>query len=250
MVYPCYAAMVLLRFCGSAPVSLCGFCPADAACHSLPMSLYLLIFLWFRYFWGLILANVSMVRMCSCVLTMKYLMRVATVGNCSVWQHICVSSTACGHPDLAGGSCFQSGGAATFAALLVASFVFVLLFVAQELAGVHSFCDVDALNMFYVMDGLCTLANVYWCVEGVSIIYRSCGSCICLIASCSSSCGSVGILSFLEGDISFLDGVLACAVVAHCLFGVFNIFCGCSSCTVLGLLSKHLQCVCWCSLCL
>ena len=48
----------------------------------------------------------------------------------------------------------------------------------------------------------------------------------------------MGILSFLEGDISFLDGVLACAVVAHCLVGVFNIFCGCSSCVDFGLLSS------------
>ena len=180
--YPCYAAIMLMRFCGSAPVSLNGFCLADAACRWLPMSLYLLIFLWFRNFWGLILANVSMVRMCLCVLIMKYLLRVATVGSCSLWQHGCVSSfassrscgataatfvvafvmlaafafvysaTACGHPDPAGGSCFQSGGAATLAALLVASFVFVLLFfVVQELAGVHSFCDTDVLNMFYVI---------------------------------------------------------------------------------------------------
>ena len=126
------------------------------------------------------------------------------------------SATACGHPDPAGGSCFQSGGAATLPALLVASFVFVLLFfVAQEPAGVHSFCDTDVLNMFYVIDGLCTLASIYWCVEDVFIIYRSCGSCICLVASCSSSCASVGILSPLEDDSSFLDGVLACAVVAR-----------------------------------
>ena len=134
----CYAAMMLLRFCGSASISLCGFCFADAACRSLPMSLYLLIFLWFRNFWGLILANVSMVRMCPCVLIMKNLLRVATVGSCSVWQHGCVSSfassrscgataatfvvafvmlaafafvysaTACGHPDPAGGSWYQS----------------------------------------------------------------------------------------------------------------------------------------------
>ena len=48
----------------------------------------------------------------------------------------------------------------------------------------------------------------------------------------------MGILSFPEGDSSFLHGVLACAVVAHCLVGVFIIFCGCSSCIVLGLLSS------------
>ena len=37
---PCYAALMLMRFCGSAPVCLCGFCPADAACR------WLLIYLW------------------------------------------------------------------------------------------------------------------------------------------------------------------------------------------------------------
>ena len=75
-------------------------------------------------------------------------------------------------------------------------------------------------------------------VEGVFVIYRSCDSCICLLASCSSYCASVSIFSFLEGDNSFLDGVLACAVVAHGLVGVFIIFCGCNSCIVLGLLSS------------
>ena len=29
----CFAALMLMRFCGSAPVCLCGFCPADAACR-------------------------------------------------------------------------------------------------------------------------------------------------------------------------------------------------------------------------
>ena len=100
------------------------------------------------------------------------------------------------------------------------------------------FLRFDDLNLFYVIDGLCTLVSVYWCVDGVFNIYRSCGSCICLHASCSSLCASVGSLSFVEGDISFLDGVLACVVVAHCLVGVFNIFCGCSSCIGFGLLSS------------
>ena len=66
-------------------------------------------------------------------------------------------------PDPAGGSCFQSGGAATLAALLVASFVFVLLFfVMHEHAGVHRFCDTDVLKIFYVfINGLCALASVH-----------------------------------------------------------------------------------------
>ena len=42
--YSCFAALLLLRFCGFAPVPLCGFCPADAACLWLPISLYVLIF--------------------------------------------------------------------------------------------------------------------------------------------------------------------------------------------------------------
>ena len=139
------------------------------------------------------------------------------------------SATACGLYDPAGGSCFQPGGAA----LLVASIVFVLLLsVVQEPAGV------DGLDLFYVIDGLSTLVSVYWCVDGVFNIYRSCGSCICFDASCSSLCASVGSLTSLEGDICFLDGVLAHAVVAHCLVGVFNITCGCGSCIGLGLLSS------------
>ena len=143
------------------------------------------------------------------------------------------SATACGLSDPAGGSCFQPGGAATLAALLVASFVFVLLlFVVQEPAGV------DGLNLFYVIDGLSTLVSVYWFVDGVFNIYRSCGSCICFDASCSCLCASVGSLTFLEGDICFLVGVLAHAVVAHCSVGVFNITCGCGSCIGLGLLSS------------
>ena len=226
-------------------------------------------FLWFR---NLCWAVANMFMACAVVHIssfVKYITRVARVSSSTSLQH-CDSSfahcsrysgaiaaffvvpfvllaafafvhsaTVCGHSNPAGGSCFQCGVAATLAALLVASFVFVLLlFVAQETAGVHSFCDLDVLNLFYVIDGLCTLVSVYWFVDGVFNIYRSCGSCMCLHASCSSLCASVGSLSFLEGDVSFLDGVLACAVVAHCLVGVFNIFCGCSSCIGFGLLSS------------
>ena len=45
---PCCAALVLMRFCGSAPVCLCGFCPADAACRWLLIYFGVLTFLWFR----------------------------------------------------------------------------------------------------------------------------------------------------------------------------------------------------------
>ena len=258
--YPCYAATMLMRLCGSAPVSLCGFCPADAACRSLPMSLYLLIFLWFRNLWGLILANVSMVRMCSCVLIMKYLMRVATVGSCSVWQHICVSSfassrscgaiaatfvvsfvelaafafvhsaTACGHSDPAGGSCFQCV-AATLAALLVASFVFVpLCAVLLEFAGILNLTGCDASEMLYLLEGMCVFAGVYWCVDGDFAIFCRCGSCMWSAASSSSLCAYVGCFFFLEGILFWLDGIFAFAFVALFLVGVYFVCCRGSSC--------------------
>ena len=74
------------------------------------------------------------------------------------------SATACGFYDPAGGSCFQPGGAATLAALLVASFVFVFLpSVVQEPAG-----D-DGLDFVYVIDDVSTLDSVYWCVDVVSL---------------------------------------------------------------------------------
>ena len=256
---PCYAALTLMRFCGSAPVCLCGFCPAAAACRWLLIYFGVLPFLWFRNLcWAVAFMAHAVVHISSFV---KYVTRVARVSSSMSLQH-CVSSfassrtceaiaatfvvafvmlaafafvhsaTACGLHDPAGSSCFQPGGAATLAALLAASFVFVLLLsVVQELAGV------DGLDLFYVIDGLSTLDSVYWCVDGVFNIYRSCGSCI-LDASCSSLCASVGSLTLLEGDICFLDGVLALAVVAHCLVGDFNITCGCGSCTGLGLLSS------------
>ena len=247
--------MALLPFC------LCGFCPAVAACRWLLIYFGVLPFLWFRNLcWAVAFMARAVVHISSFV---KYVTRVARVSSSMSLQH-CDSSfaqcsrysgavaaflvvafvmlaafafvhsaTACGLSDPAGGSCFQPGGAATLAALLVASFVFVLLlFVVQEPAGV------DGLNLFYVIDGLSTLVSVYWCVDGVFNIYRSCGSCNCFDTSCSSLCASVGSLTFLKGDICFLVGVLAHAVVAHCLVGVFNITCGCGSCIGLGLLSS------------
>ena len=45
---PCYAALMLMRFCGSAPVCLCGFCPVDAVCRWLLLSSGVLTFFWFR----------------------------------------------------------------------------------------------------------------------------------------------------------------------------------------------------------
>ena len=74
---PCYAALILMRFCGSAPVCLCGFCPADAACRWLLIYFGMLTFLWFRNL-GWVVADVLMafavVHTSSFV---KYITRVA-----------------------------------------------------------------------------------------------------------------------------------------------------------------------------
>ena len=144
--------------------------------RALPISLYVLIFLWFRNLWGVILANVSMVRIFPCEMLVKYFSRVANDGSSSFSQHCCVSSfassrfcgataatlvvafamlaafafvhsaTTCGHSDPVGGGCFQSGRAATLAALLVTSFVFVLLWsIGQDLAGVLNCIGLDVL---------------------------------------------------------------------------------------------------------
>ena len=154
---PCHAALMLMRFCGSAPVCLCGFCPADAACRWLLIYFGVLPFLWFR---NLCWAVANMFMACAVVHIssfVKYITRVARGSSSTSLQH-CDSSfphcsrcssaiaaflvvafvmlaafafvhsaTACGHSDPAGGSCFQPGGAATLAALLAFSFVFVLL---------------------------------------------------------------------------------------------------------------------------
>ena len=167
---PCFAALMLMRFCGSAPVCLCWFCPADAACRWLLIYFGMLPFLWFR---NLCWAVANMFMACAVVHIssfVKYITRVARGSSSTSLQH-CDSSfahcsrysgaiaaffvvafvllaafafvhsaTVCGHSDPAGGSCFQYGVAATLAALLVASFVFVLLlFVAQETAGCAQF---------------------------------------------------------------------------------------------------------------
>ena len=256
---PCYAALILLRFCGSAPGCLCGFCPVVAACRWLLIYFGVLSFLWFRNLcWAIAFMACAVVHISSFV---KYVTRVARVSS-SMSLQLCVSSfassrfceaiaatfvvafvmpaafafvhsaTACGFYDPAGGSCFQPGGAATLAALLVASFVFVFLpSVVQEPAG-----D-DGLDFVYVIDDVSTLDSVYWCVDVVFNIFRSCGSCI-FDASCSSLRASVGSLTLLEGDICFPDGVLALAIVAHCLVGDFNITCGCGSCIGVGSLSS------------
>ena len=75
------------------------------------------------------------------------------------------SATACGHSDPAGGSCFQCV-AATLAALLVASFVFVpLCAVLLEFAGILNLNGCDASEMLYLLEGMCVFAGVYWCVD-------------------------------------------------------------------------------------
>ena len=159
-------------------------------------------------------------------IVLLYLLRVATVGSCSMWQHGCVSSfasgrscgataatlvvafvmlaafpffhsaTACGHPDPAGGSCFQFGGAATLAALPVASFVFVLLWsTLQDLA--------EVLDVVDVFDGVCALVATFWCLDGdigVLCSSRSFTPAVCI----SSLCAFVGDVPFLEGIQCFL----------------------------------------------
>ena len=175
-------------------------------------------------------------------------MRVAIVGSCSVWQHICDSSfassrfcgaiaatfvvafvelaafafvhsaTACGLYDPAGGSCFQPGGAATLAALLAFSFVFVLLW---------SMLQVDAF------DGDFALVGVFWCLVGDITVHCSSGSYIAVMCI-SSLCAFVGDFLSQDGIQCFLDGVIAVAGLAHVLVGVYWI-CRCnSSCTGIG----------------
>ena len=109
----------------------------------------------------------------------KYFSGVVNDGSSSLSQHCCVSrfassrfcgaiaatlafvmlaafafvysATTCGHSD------FQSGRAATLAALLVTSFVFVLLWsIGQDLAGVLNYIGLD------VFDGVCALVGAFW----------------------------------------------------------------------------------------
>ena len=150
--YPCCAALMLMRF--SAPVCLCEFCPADAACRWLPIYFDVLTSLWFRNLVGWVVADVSMCCVSGCMTSfVKYVTRVARISSSVSLQHgvssfahfskfpcafaatlvaafvmlaafaFVHSATACGHPDPVGGSCFQPGGAATLAALLAFSFV-------------------------------------------------------------------------------------------------------------------------------
>ena len=67
---PFHAALMLMRLFGFAPVSLCGFCLAVAACFSMIFSRDLLNLLWYFILWGLVLADVSMgsvaMRMLAC----------------------------------------------------------------------------------------------------------------------------------------------------------------------------------------
>ena len=141
------------------------------------------------------------------------------------------SATACGHFDPAGGSCFQCGVAATLAALLVASFVFVpLCAVMLEFAGILNLNGCDASEILYLLEGFCVFAGVYWCVDGDFTIFCSCGSCMWSAASSSSLCAYVGGFFSLEGILYWLDGILAFAFVALFLVGAYLVCCRGSSC--------------------
>ena len=158
---PCRAALMLMRLCGFVPVPMCGFCPAAAACFSMPISLNVLTLLWFRNLWGLGCSRLVNGLRCGAhfMRSVKSFTRVARVSSSLSLQHgvssfahssrcsgaiaailvvafvmlaafACVySATACGLPGPV--------DAATFAALLVVSFVFVPLWIAVlEFVGV------------------------------------------------------------------------------------------------------------------
>ena len=163
------------------------------------------------------------------------------------------SATACGHSDPAGGSCFQCV-AATLAALLVASFVFVpLCAVLLEFAGILNLNGCDASEMLYLLEGMCVFAGVYWCVDGDFAIFCRCGSCMWSAALNSSLCAYVGCFFSLEGILFWLDGISAFAFVALFLVGVYFVCCRGSSCkdgvpssSIIALVGDFLfsECVC------
>ena len=199
----------------------------------------------------------------------KYFSGVANDGSSSLSQRCCVSSfassrfcgaiaailvvafvmlaafafvysaTTSGHSDPVGGGCFQSGRAATLAALLVTSFVFVLLWsIGHYLAGVLNYIGLD------VSDGVCAFVGAFWCLDGDIVVFCSRGSCTFTAASCISSfCAFVGDFPILEGIKCFLDGAIVVGLVAHALEGVYWICCCSSSGKGLVPHSKP-QCVC------
>ena len=115
-----YPALMLMRFCGSAPVCLCGFCPADAACRWLPIYFDVLTLLWFRNLVGWVVADVSMTSVSGCLTSfVKCVTRVARISSSVSLQH--------------GVSSFAHRFPCAFAATLVAAFVMLAAF-----AFVHS----------------------------------------------------------------------------------------------------------------
>ena len=123
------------------------------------------------------------------------------------------SATARRHPDFVEG-CLQHVCAAMLAALRAASFVFVLLvdgvlFFVQESDGVHGFCGIGVLKIWFVfMDGMLACAIVVQCVEGVLTILCSCGSCKDLVAFGSRWSAFDGVLSFFAGFTEFVRNPL------------------------------------------
>ena len=118
---PCYAALMLMRFCGSAPVCLCGFCPADAACCWLLIYFGVLPFLWFRNLCWVVASTPMACAVVHISSFVKYITRVARISSSTSLQR-CDSSFA---------HCSRYSGA--IAAFLVVAFVLLAAF-----AFVHS----------------------------------------------------------------------------------------------------------------
>ena len=192
---------MLMRLCGFSPVPLCGFCAASADFFS-----RCVVFAPVLHSLGCD-AHVGM------RIQVKLLSGVARIGSSRLPHHVarifarpsrysgasaaslvvafvslaafaCVhSATARGHPDFVEGGCLQPVCAAMLAALRAASFVFVLLvdgvlFFVQESDGVHGFCGIGVLKIWFVfIDGMLTCAIVVQCIKGVLTILCSCGSC-------------------------------------------------------------------------
>ena len=112
--------MMLMRLFGFAPVPLCGFCPALAACFPLMFSRGVLNCPSFsEELQGLAAAAGCHSGASAAAVFVAFVLLAALACVCS--------ATARGHPDPVGGGCPQSVCAAMLAALRAAPFIFVLL---------------------------------------------------------------------------------------------------------------------------
>ena len=195
-------ALMLMRFCGSAPVCLCGFCPADAACRWLLIYFGVLPFLWFR---NLCWAVAEHVHGLSLWCTFHH--------SWSISQGLQGAAAACRCNIVTAASHTAAGFSGAIAAFLVVAFVLLAAFafvhschcvrslwpcrrqllsvwcrrdacrVAGRLVRLRALAlcragdllvctvsaDLDDLNLFYVIDGLCTFCQrllvCRWCVQ-------------------------------------------------------------------------------------